>query len=184
MSIIAVVRTGSPKTRNCNLFSQEFLMFVGPQSGRISNFCRSLPGLDAGSQRDGCRCLQRVARMRAAIYTRVSTRDRGQDTANQLNQLRDACRARSWEVVAEYEDHDTGSKPDRTQFQALMRDAVRRKFDVVLFWALDRFTREGARETLNHLNTLTTYDVVSVPVKNGAISAGVSRNQRDQVGAE
>jgi DNA invertase Pin-like site-specific DNA recombinase len=97
--------------------------------------------------------------LRAALYTRVSTKDRGQDTANQLNQLRDLCRARSWEIVAEYEDHDTGSKPDRKNFQALMRDAVRLQFDVVLFWALDRFTREGALETLQYLNTLSNYGV-------------------------
>jgi DNA invertase Pin-like site-specific DNA recombinase len=97
--------------------------------------------------------------MRAALYTRVSTRDKGQDTANQLDQLRDLCQTRSWEIVAEYEDHDTGSKPDRTRFQALMQDATRRKFDVVLFWALDRFTREGALETLQYLNTLSTYGV-------------------------
>jgi len=97
--------------------------------------------------------------MRAATYTRVSTRDKGQDTANQLDQLRDLCRARSWEIVAEYEDRDTGSKPDRTQFQAMMRDSMRRRFDVVLFWALDRFTREGAFETLQYLNTLSTYGI-------------------------
>ena len=97
--------------------------------------------------------------MRAAIYTRVSTRDKGQDTANQLSQLRELCQARSWPIVAEYEDHDTGSKSDRVQFQALMNDAMRRRFDVVLFWALDRFTREGALETLQYLNTLSTYGV-------------------------
>jgi DNA invertase Pin-like site-specific DNA recombinase len=92
--------------------------------------------------------------MKAAIYTRVSTRDKGQEPANQLNQLRELCQRRSWQIAAEYEDRDTGSKPDRTEFQALMQDAMRRKFDVVVFWALDRFTREGALETLQYLNTL------------------------------
>src|ERR1700722_9786544 len=97
--------------------------------------------------------------MRAAIYSRVSTKDKGREPANQLNQLRELCQARSWQIVTEYEDHDTGSKPDRTQFQALMHDAMCRKFDVVLFWALDRFTREGAFETMQYLNTLSTYGV-------------------------
>jgi DNA invertase Pin-like site-specific DNA recombinase len=97
--------------------------------------------------------------VRAVIYSRVSTKDKGQDTANQLNQLRELCQARSWQIVAEYEDHDTGSKPDRTQFQALMKDAMRRKFDVILFWALDRFTREGALESLQYLNTLSIHGV-------------------------
>lgn len=40
-----------------------------------------------------------VPTMRAALYTRVSTRDKGQDTANQLDQLRDLCRSRSWEIA-------------------------------------------------------------------------------------
>ena len=65
--------------------------------------------------------------MRAAVYTRVSTRDKGQDTANQLGQLRDFCRSQNWEIVAEYEDHDSGSNPDRTQFRALLADAMRPK---------------------------------------------------------
>jgi DNA invertase Pin-like site-specific DNA recombinase len=34
-------------------------------------------------------------------------------------------------------------------------DAYQRRFDVVLFWSLDRFSREGVTETLNHLQKLT-----------------------------
>jgi DNA invertase Pin-like site-specific DNA recombinase len=41
----------------------------------------------------------------------------------------------------------------------LFQDASRRKFDAVLFWSLDRFSREGVRETLNHLNVLGSYGV-------------------------
>ena len=41
----------------------------------------------------------------------------------------------------------------------MMADAAQRQFDVVLFWALDRFTREGALETLQHLNWLGSYGV-------------------------
>lgn len=132
---------------------------MAPHPGRTSNFCRNLPSWDARGQLPRSSRNERAASMRAALYTRVSTRDKGQDTANQLNQLPDLCKARSWDIVAEYEDHDTGSKPDRTQFQAMMKDASRRKFDVALFWALDHFTREGALETLQYLNTLSTSGV-------------------------
>src|SRR5690242_14423928 len=97
--------------------------------------------------------------MKAALYTRVSTKDKGQDTANQLAQLRDFGRSQNWDIVAEYEDHDSGSNPDRTQFKAMLADAMQRKFDVVLFWALDRFTREGALQTLQYLNVLGSYGV-------------------------
>ena len=97
--------------------------------------------------------------MRAAVYIRVSTRDKGQDTSNQLDQLRSFCRSQNWDIVAEYEDHDSGSDPDRTQFKAMLTDAMQRKFDVVLFWALDRFTREGALQTLQYLNVLSSYGI-------------------------
>jgi DNA invertase Pin-like site-specific DNA recombinase len=36
---------------------------------------------------------------------------------------------------------------------------AKRKFDVVLFWALDRFSREGIFETLNHLQRLSAWGV-------------------------
>ena len=92
--------------------------------------------------------------MRAALYTRVSTRDKGQETANQLHELRKLCTAQGWTIVSEYEDHESGGKADRSQFKAMMTDAAKRKFDVVLFWALDRFSREGVYETHVHLKRL------------------------------
>jgi len=90
----------------------------------------------------------------AALYTRVSTRDKGQETANQLHELRKLCTAQGWTIVSEYEDHESGGKADRSQFKAMMTDAAKRKFDVVLFWALDRFSREGVYETHVHLKRL------------------------------
>src|SRR5580692_1160583 len=41
----------------------------------------------------------------------------------------------------------------------MFTDASRRKFDLVLFWALDRLSREGVLETLQHLNRLTSYGI-------------------------
>ena len=38
-------------------------------------------------------------------------------------------------------------------------DAARRKFDCVVFWALDRFSREGMAQTIVHLQRLTSYSV-------------------------
>ena len=103
--------------------------------------------------------IEDIHRRRAALYSRVSTKDKGQETENQLRQLREFCAAQGWTIVQEYEDHESGSKSDRTQFKAMMADAAQRRFDVVLFWALDRFTREGALETLQHLNWLGSYGV-------------------------
>lgn len=94
-----------------------------------------------------------------ALYARVSTKDKRQDTENQLAQLRHFAVTQGWSVAHEYVDRATGKHSDREQFQRLFQDASQRRFDVVLFWSLDRFSREGVRETLNHLERLTSYGV-------------------------
>jgi DNA invertase Pin-like site-specific DNA recombinase len=86
-------------------------------------------------------------------------KDKRQDTENQLAQLRQFCETQGWAVSMEYIDRASGKRSDREQFQALFEDASQRKFDLVLFWSLDRFSREGVRETLNHLERLTSYGV-------------------------
>jgi hypothetical protein len=96
--------------------------------------------------------------LRIAIYARVSTTDKGQDTENQLRELRQFVVNKSsegWTLADEYVDHATGKNANRPEFQRLFRDAAEGKFDLVLFWSLDRFTREGVLETLQHLQRLT-----------------------------
>ena len=95
--------------------------------------------------------------MRIAIYARVST-DK-QDTENQLIQLREFAAKQGWQITREYVDYESGAKPNRIEFQQMFEAASRCKFDLVLFWALDRLSREGVLETLQHLNRLTSYGV-------------------------
>ena len=55
----------------------------------------------------------------------VSTKDRGQDVANQLGELRRYCAAaQNWVVVVEYQDYDSGSYANRARFQAMLADAA------------------------------------------------------------
>jgi DNA invertase Pin-like site-specific DNA recombinase len=97
--------------------------------------------------------------LRTVLYARVSMKDKRQDTENQLSQLRQSCELQGWTVSHEYIDRASGKRSDREQFVKLFEDASQRKFDTVLFWSLDRFSREGVRETLNHLERLTSYGV-------------------------
>lgn len=97
--------------------------------------------------------------MKIALYARVSTKDKGQDTENQLVQLREFAKAQGWTVVKEFVDRATGKNSDREQFKDLFEGASRRQFDMVLFWSLDRFSREGVLETLKHLERLSSYGV-------------------------
>lgn len=96
---------------------------------------------------------------RVAIYARVSTKDKGQEVENQLRQLREFAALQGWTISREYIDHETAKADDRAEFQAMFKDACQRRFDVLLFWALDRLSREGVLETLRHLNRLTSYGV-------------------------
>jgi DNA invertase Pin-like site-specific DNA recombinase len=97
--------------------------------------------------------------MKIAIYARVSTKDGRQDTENQLRQLRQFSASQHWAIVNEYTDRASGKRGDRVQFQKMFEAASRREFNVLLFWSLDRLSREGTVETLNHLQRLTGYGV-------------------------
>jgi DNA invertase Pin-like site-specific DNA recombinase len=96
---------------------------------------------------------------RIVLYARVSTKGDKQDNANQLDQLRDYAQKQGWEIVHEYIDQASGKTGDRTQFKAMMAAASMREFDIVLFWSLDRLSREGVLQTLTYLQTLTSYGV-------------------------
>ncbi len=99
--------------------------------------------------------------MRVAIYGRVSTDDKGQDPENQLRELRAWCINSGHTIAGEYVEYESGRKGThkRKQFAALFEDAAKRKFDCVLFWMLDRFSREGMAQTIVHLQRLTSYGV-------------------------
>ena len=85
-------------------------------------------------------------------------RYQGQDPENQLAQLRVYAKAQGW-VIVEYVDYETGKHSDRDALQRMFQDASRRQFGVVLVWALDRLSREGALATLVHLKRLKDYGV-------------------------
>jgi DNA invertase Pin-like site-specific DNA recombinase len=76
---------------------------------------------------------------RAALYARVSTTE--QTPENQLVALRGFATARGW-ALTEFVDHGvSGAKERRPQLDAMLADARRRKFDVVLVTKLDRLAR-------------------------------------------
>lgn len=80
--------------------------------------------------------------MRAALYLRVSTVS--QETDNQRRELEAAAAARGWSVVAVYADVGiSGAKgrDKRPQLDLMLKDAVRRRFDIVMCWAVDRLGR-------------------------------------------
>jgi DNA invertase Pin-like site-specific DNA recombinase len=71
-------------------------------------------------------------------------------------ELRSFCTRMGWQVYQEYTDQISGSKSekDRLAFKQMFEDAAKRKFDVVLVWSLDRFSREGAMQAMHYVQRL------------------------------
>ena len=91
---------------------------------------------------------------RAALYVRVSTDH--QSVENQIRELKEVAGRRGWTVVEVYRDAGiSGSKgrDKRSGLDALLKDANRRKFDVVMAWAINRLGRSliDLLGTIEHL---------------------------------
>jgi DNA invertase Pin-like site-specific DNA recombinase len=83
--------------------------------------------------------------MRAALYLRVSTDS--QSTDNQRRALTEVADRRGWRIVNTFEDagiSGTKGRDRRPGFDAMLKDANRRRFDVVMVWAIDRMGRSTA----------------------------------------
>jgi DNA invertase Pin-like site-specific DNA recombinase len=79
---------------------------------------------------------------RAALYVRVSTD--AQTLENQIRELRQVAERRGWDVVEVYRDAGiSGAKgrDGRAGLHAMLKDANRRRFDVIMAWAIDRLGR-------------------------------------------
>jgi len=86
---------------------------------------------------------------------RVSTVD--QHAENQLNELRSFAEHRGFQIAEEYTDHGvSGTKARRPALDKMLKDAHRRRFDVVVVWACDRLARSTKRflQVLDELNEL------------------------------
>jgi DNA invertase Pin-like site-specific DNA recombinase len=78
----------------------------------------------------------------AAVYARVSKVNGGQDYTMQTRELVEYCQRRGWEIFDTYVDNGvTGKKDSRPELNRLMADAHARRFDVVVCWRFDRFSR-------------------------------------------
>jgi DNA invertase Pin-like site-specific DNA recombinase len=86
---------------------------------------------------------------------RVSTVD--QHPENQLNELRRFAELRGFQIAEEYTDHGvSGTKSRRPALDKMLKDAHRRRFDVVVVWACDRLARSTKHflQVLDELNEL------------------------------
>jgi DNA invertase Pin-like site-specific DNA recombinase len=97
--------------------------------------------------------------IRVAIYTRVSTD--GQTVDNQLLELQSVAERHGWEVVEVFSDNGvSGAKgrENRAAYDALCKAAIRREFDVIMAWSVDRLGR-SLRHLVDFLGEIHAKDV-------------------------
>jgi DNA invertase Pin-like site-specific DNA recombinase len=93
---------------------------------------------------------------KAALYLRVSTTQ--QEVANQLPSLNDYAKRRGFEIVQVYSENETAWKAGhQAKLTKLIEDARKGTFEVVLVWALDQLSREGALAILSLVDKLKRY---------------------------
>ena len=96
---------------------------------------------------------------RVALYLRVSTSE--QTIENQRRELAQVAERRGWTVAAIYQDEGISGAKGRDQrpgFDQMLKDASRRKFDIVMAWAIDRV----GRSLIDLLTTITHLEAVGV----------------------
>ncbi len=108
--------------------------------------------------------------MKAAIYVRVSTAD--QHVESQLYDLRELAAKRGFEVVKEYRDCGvSGRRARRPGLDALIVDAGKKKFSVVLVAAFDRLAR-SVKHFLQLMDEFQSLGVVFISRRENVDTSG------------
>ena len=105
-------------------------------------------------------------KMKAALYLRVSTTE--QDTANQLPALEDYAKRHNLAITQVYSESETAWKNGhQSELAQLLDDARKGRFQVVLVWALDRLSREGALAILSLVDKFKRHGVKVISYQEG-----------------
>ena len=107
--------------------------------------------------------------LRAALYARVSTSNKGQDVNLQLDELRQVAALRGWEIAGVYHDDGiSGSTDSRPALDRMMADAQAGSFDLVAVWKLDRLGR-SVQHVLSLLDQLATQGIEFVSLRDAGL---------------
>lgn len=122
--------------------------------------------------------------MRIAIYARVSTGDKGQDTSMQTSDLRAFCALKGWDNIVEYVDEGiSGSKASRPALDRMLKDCRGGKVNIVLAWRFDRLFRSLKHLVLT-IDELSSLDIKFISLKDGVdLTTPTGRFQMQILGA-
>ena len=100
--------------------------------------------------------------MEVAIYIRVSTEDQAKEGYSlevQREYLESFAKREGLEIFKVYQDDGiSGYSTERPALKNLLKDAKEKKFDLVLVYKIDRFSR-NLKDLLNLVDELSTYGV-------------------------
>lgn len=101
-------------------------------------------------------------KMNVALYCRVSKDEASSDgslqnTDNQLVPLRKFAEAMSYNIIAEFTDRASGGDSNRPEFQRMLGMVRQKRFNLILVWRLDRFSREPIANTMAYIKQLRDY---------------------------
>ena len=97
--------------------------------------------------------------MKVAIYARVSKDEKAednryQDVMNQISPLREWASRMGWDIIGTYHDQASGADATREGLVRMTRDAMMLKFQSILVWKLDRFSREPLSVVIGRIQKL------------------------------
>jgi DNA invertase Pin-like site-specific DNA recombinase len=98
--------------------------------------------------------------VKVCLYARVSLEEtnekdrRYQEPENQLEPLREWAKNQKWEVIEEFVDRGSGADPNRERFRQMLQDAMLMRFQLILVWKLDRFSREPLLTAVGRIQKL------------------------------
>lgn len=106
--------------------------------------------------------MEQVVKTNVALYARVSKDEasstgKTQDPENQLIPLREFCNKMGWNIKEEFIERASGANSNRPVFQKMLGQVRQRRFDIILVWKLDRFSREGIINTMSYVKQLREY---------------------------
>ena len=88
---------------------------------------------------------ERVNGKRAAIYARVSDKSQAEDDktsiSEQLGEMQAYCEQKGMTITARYQEVGRGWSKKRSEFQRMLADAKRERFDTIVCWKADRLSR-------------------------------------------
>jgi DNA invertase Pin-like site-specific DNA recombinase len=96
---------------------------------------------------------------KAVIYLRVSTEKQTEES--QLEPCKKLCEEKGWEIIGVFPDHGTSAYHNviRPQYNEVIKLVKNRKINYVVVWALDRWSRQGAKELQDTVTYLSAYNV-------------------------